>query len=321
MKQQMTRNQFQEYLKNNAARFYNEKGYTMEDFKRDADNVEILGFDLDKYGLSAEMQKVINDAFSSESVNKHGNMFVKGHYNTFSYVNGIADALDCKLVSSGVYNGFYKNDNSRLVLEYCEGDVSLILCETKEAYFKEVASYFKFYQVDRSVFMEGTYNLYRGDCFQGKGFSEKEVKEFILECTKLYPDDDIKVTRDIKNGYNESFVDVSLYFFDLLNVRLPCVEDNACIEVYFDGVHVDNVYTSIDKAEAMEYSLVQNGYDNYNGDVKEDWERSGGRYNPDLSFIVVEYPEKTVNALISDAKERSARTDNVQKNIVLDMDK
>lgn len=311
MKQTMTHNEYQEFLKKNASRLYADPGYTMDDYQRDADGVTILAFELDKFNLTDEMKKVINDAFASESTNKHGNMYVSGHYHTFSFVNGVADALGCENVCRDAYKGFYKNDDARLVLEYCEGDVSLILCETDEAYKTEIASFFKFYEVERPVFVKGSYNLYLDGDFQGKAFTDKEVKDFILRDAK--EDGAVKplcVLQDRKHGYNEVSVDVSLKFFAMLNDRLPGAEDNACIEVYFDGVLVDNVYTSMDKAEAMEYSLVQHGYDDYNGDVKEDWERTGGRPNPDMSFRVVEYPEKTLDAVLADANERSAETGN-----------
>ena len=73
-------------------------------------------------------------------------------------------------------------------------------------------------------------------------------------------------------------------------------------------MHVDNVYVPMDKADEAICSLVQHGYDEYNGAVKEDWERDGGRPNPDLSFRVVEHPSKTVAERIAEASARSMET-------------
>lgn len=47
----MTHNQYQDYLKSIASRIYNEEGYTLKDYQRDAEAVEILGFDLAKFRL------------------------------------------------------------------------------------------------------------------------------------------------------------------------------------------------------------------------------------------------------------------------------
>ena len=232
MKQQMTHNEYMEFLQKNAARLHTDNGYTMEDYKRDADNVDILGFDLERFGLSAEMQKVINDGFESDSVNGRGHTCMRGHYFDWGFVSKIANGLECDEVASGAYNGFFKNDSARLVLSWCEGDITLVLCDSKEAYFNELDTCFKFYKVDWRVFVEGAYNLYLDGEFVGKAFTEKEVKDFILRNAKENgAEKPLCVLQDRKNEYNDSSVDVSFDFFNMLNDRLPGAEGDARIEV------------------------------------------------------------------------------------------
>lgn len=314
MKVKMTHNEYHDFLAANASRLYTEEGYTMADYKRDADSVEVLSFDLAPYRdrLSDSAIQVINALLNTERTSRLGNLLLEGHGDD-DFIRLLAYKLDCDLVCDKFYNGFYKNDNALCVLEFCEGDVYLILCETEEAYRAEVASSNKFYGVEteaaEKTFKEGSYNCYFDGKFECKAYNEKEVESYILYCAELYPEAALRITQDVMNGYNESSLDVSLSFFDRLRDRLPYAEDNACVQVYFDGVHMDNVYVPVDKADEAISSLVQHGYDNYNGDVKADWERDGGRPNPDISFKVVEYPQKSIGEKLANAEARSAETD------------
>lgn len=227
---EMTHNEYQQYLKDNAARFHSEIGYTMDDFKRDADSVVITGFKLDKFNLSDETKQLINVAFNSDEVKKNGNLLLRGR---FEYPYALADKLGCSCMCDGAYNGFFKNDKSKLVLEFCEGDVYLILCETDEAYRKELASYNKFYKLEA---------------------------EF------------------------------------------------ACLKVFFDGVHVDSVYIPENEIDSTINSIVREGYDNYNGAVKEDWmQMKEFNPKPKMSFEVEKYLDRTVDEVLADAKDKSSQ--------------
>ena len=256
---EMTHNQYQEFLADNASRLYANEGYTIADFKRDADSVDVLSFDLTLYKerLSDSAIQAINDLLTRERTSRLGNLLLEGHGDD-DFIRLLAYKLDCDLVCDHYYNGFYKNDKSWCVMEFCEGDVYLILCPTVEAYRAEVESSNKFYGVEEAL-----------DVF----------------------------------GVGESVVP----FQEGEEVR-TAEDDNARIDVYFDGVHMDSVYVSMADADKMIITMAQYGYDDYNADVKEDWERNGGRPNPDLSFKVVAYPERSVAALIADANERSALT-------------
>ena len=214
----------------------------MDDYNRDADSVIILDFDLDKFELTDEVKCFINSAFSSDSVNKYGHMRLSGHS---EHVYAYADKLGCDCVTSGAYNGFFKNDENRLVFEFCEGDISLILCENEKEYRAELDSYYKFYDVE---------------------------------------------------------------------------PDEVCIRVFFDGVHMDSVFVPENKVDVTISSIVQNGYDNYNGAVKEDWERREEyNANPKLSFTVVKGLEQGIESIddkLSDATKRSEDTLDKSKNSV-----
>lgn len=147
---EMTHNEYQEFLKKNASRLFNDSGYTMADYKKDADSVIVLDFDLEKFGLTDDMKKCINIMFDTESANKNGNMRFSGHVMNNDYYWTIAHNLGCELVCDNYYNGFFKNDEAQVVFSFCEGDINLILCETKDAYLEEVRGYCEFYKVEMS---------------------------------------------------------------------------------------------------------------------------------------------------------------------------
>ncbi len=243
---EMTHNQYQEFLKANASKLYTDSRYTLEDYKKDADSVVVLDFDLDKYDLADGMKRVVNRFFDTDDVSKQGNALFRGHLINDDYIGLIAKNLGCSSVSIGAYNGFYKSDENKCVLEFCEGDIFLVLCETEEAYRDEVASYYEFYEVDKDDWWEG-------------------------------------------------FEEVSSEKVD---------SSEVCLKVFFDGVHMDNVYVPANKVDVAISSIVQHGYDDYNGAVKDDWKKHE-KYNPNphLSFEVEKAIGKSVDELIADATQ------------------
>lgn len=309
---EMTHNEYQEFLKKNASRLYNDKDYTMADYKKDADSVFILDFDLEKFGLTDDMKKCINIMFDAESVNNNGNMRLSGHVMNNDYYWTIAHNLGCEVVCDNYYNGFLKNDEAQVVFSFCEGDISLILCETKEAYLDEVRDYCEFYKISMEsvyTFVDGSFNIFVDGHFETKAFNENDLETFVMSLVKENPKVNLSVTKDWNDGYKNTFVDITSGVLRTVNEQLHALKNEACIEVYFDGVHMDSVYVPMDKADEMISSLVQHGYDNYNVDVKEDWERDGGRKNPDLSFKVVAV-ENVLDKVIENAKEKSSLTEN-----------
>lgn len=143
----MTHNEYMEFLKKNAERLYNEKGYTMAHFNQDAERVEIIGFHLEQFGFSDKQRTFIDKVFSGDREDRFGNMLLEGHVGDRAPVFTIARELGCELVTDKCYNGFFKNDEKRCVFEFCEGDIYLALCETDQKYQEAVESYNQFYEV------------------------------------------------------------------------------------------------------------------------------------------------------------------------------
>ena len=148
MKKQMTHNEYMEYMKANANRLYTEKGYTMADYNRDCDSVEVLDYDLSRFGLSfsEEQLRVVNSYFTEENVSRLGNTMLRGHVMREGAHHLLANTLGMDVVVDRFYNGFFKNDADRCLLGFCEGDITLTLCETAEAYKQELASSVEFYR-------------------------------------------------------------------------------------------------------------------------------------------------------------------------------
>ncbi len=151
---EMTHNEYQKFLEKNASRLYNEPGYTMEDYNRDADSVVILGFDLSKFGLSEDYEKLINASFSTEGESVLHNKILRGHFMDNDKIFAVADALGCECAYDNYYSGFFKNDESRLVFGFCEGDITLILCEDEKSYRAEYYRSCQFYKVEPDDVLE-----------------------------------------------------------------------------------------------------------------------------------------------------------------------
>lgn len=142
----MTHNEYQEFLRKNAERLHTEKGYSMADYERDADRVKVIGFELDGFKFSDNAKALINKVFDSEERDKRGNVLLRGHI-IGSHEHAIGQALGCECVKNNYYNGFYKNDESRCIFEYCEGDLNLVLCGTEAAYYEALGRYYEFFGI------------------------------------------------------------------------------------------------------------------------------------------------------------------------------
>ena len=143
----MTKNEYQDYLSKIARRLHTDAGYSLQDFQRDADRVQVLGFELDQFNLSDVDRQIINKMFDSDEKNKNGNLLLRGHVMDRGFVNMIANTLYCHSACDNGLNGFYTNRDKRCLLEFCEGDIYLTLCETNEAYNEEWESLCTFYEV------------------------------------------------------------------------------------------------------------------------------------------------------------------------------
>lgn len=60
------------------------------------------------------------------------------------------------------------------------------------------------------------------------------------------------------------------------------------LNVYFDNFLVDSIYVDEAEAEEVAESIRQNGFDNYNEDVKRDWyDLCNIENTPKLSVIII----------------------------------
>lgn len=234
----MSHNQYQVFLQNNAKRLCEDKSYTAEDYRRDAEMVEVLPFQLERFGLDLELQEFINERFASISYTPAGDAFLRCHVGSNVSVNLMAQELGCDMVCNQGFNGFYKNDLSRFILEFSDGDVSLVICSSQKSYAAQLAEFNRFYEIEDS---------------------------------------------------------------------------DICLEVYFDNVHMDNVFVTRENVMMVISSLLQRGYDGYNPVVKDCWEELlSHKKAPSLSFRVVEAPTmvKDIDMVLHNAIERSNITEN-----------
>ena len=205
----MTKNEYNEFLRKNAERLQTDADYNLQDFNRDADSAQVLGFNLDNFKFSDVERQIIDKMFDAEDRDKNGNLLLRGHVIDRSFVNMIANTLGCRCDCDKHYNGFYSNSDKYCILEFCEGDISLTICETSDAYYKACETYYTFYGLRR---------------------------------------------------------------------------EDVCLKVYFDDIHIDDVFVPKDKAEETIASILKYGYADYNADVKEDYKKmTGSNPNPVVS--------------------------------------
>lgn len=212
----LSHNQYQAFLQNNATRLYEDVSYTLEDYRRDADGVEVMPFRLEQFGLSSDVQEFINKRFASISYTSTGDACLRCHVNSTVGVKFMADALGCDVVCNQEFNGFYKNDKNKFILEFCDGNVSLLICSSQKSYATQLAEFNQFYEIE---------------------------------------------------------------------------DYDVCLEVYFDNVHMDNVFLPRENVGIAISSMLQRGYDGYDESVKARWEDFlSQRKSPSISFLAVETP-------------------------------
>lgn len=143
----MTHNEYMEFDKRNLDRLRVDPNYSMADYKRDAERVEIIGFDLDRFEFSPGTRNFIDKTFSTDTADRYGNVMLQEYVRDREVVSQIAEELGCVLAWDNGYGGFFRNDDWKCILAFCRGDLSLVLCEDEEAYRKAVEGYNRFYHV------------------------------------------------------------------------------------------------------------------------------------------------------------------------------
>lgn len=140
----MTKNEYQKYMRECASKLYTVPGYTMDDYHRELDAVEILPLDLKRFNLDPETEKWINILFTHEDEDRNGNYMLLG----FTQNDGIEIAkLDLLYGDyANAYSYYAYNDKEMLLFTYCEGDTTLTLFETTKAYAKAKQESQKWYE-------------------------------------------------------------------------------------------------------------------------------------------------------------------------------
>lgn len=106
---------------------------------------DILDLDLSKYHLREITQKVVNNNFMEETVNRNGDYMLSGHWRAnLSYSFADKCGFDLTVVDS--YSAYAFSDEQMAVFTYCEGDINFTPFADMESYLKEKKETIKFYK-------------------------------------------------------------------------------------------------------------------------------------------------------------------------------
>lgn len=106
---------------------------------------DILDLDLSKYYLREITQKVVNNNFMEETVNRNGDYMLSGHWwANLSYSFADKCGFDLTVVDS--YSAYAFSDEQMAVFTYCEGDINFTPFADMESYLKEKKETIKFYK-------------------------------------------------------------------------------------------------------------------------------------------------------------------------------
>lgn len=106
---------------------------------------DILDLDLSKYHLREITQKVVNNNFMEETVNRNGDYMLSGHWwANLSYSFADKCGFDLTVVDS--YSAYAFSDEQMAVFTYCEGDINFTPFADMESYLREKKETIKFYK-------------------------------------------------------------------------------------------------------------------------------------------------------------------------------
>ena len=106
---------------------------------------DILDLDLSKYYLREITQKVVNNNFMEETVNRNGDYMLSEHWwANLSYSFADKCGFDLTVVDS--YSAYAFSDEQMAVFTYCEGDINFTPFADMESYLKEKKETIKFYK-------------------------------------------------------------------------------------------------------------------------------------------------------------------------------
>lgn len=141
----MDHNEYQKYLENNANRIYTDEKYGFKNYLEDANNVDILPYNLSNFNLSKELEKIININFDRETKDKNGHYMLKGFTNSEGEWYRLTDQMELKRTMGYYYSGYCYNSNYNMVMTYAEGDLYLKLFDNKKDYTQELEETIKWY--------------------------------------------------------------------------------------------------------------------------------------------------------------------------------
>lgn len=142
MKYTMTRNEAKRFLQEQTNRWY--KGEITTDEYRAID-IDYVPLDLSTYpAITKETEKWINILFDEESTDRKGNYMLRGFAQ-----NPRMEREKLNLVVGAYDHGcswWAYNDQEMLIYTYCEGDTTLQMFSTREAYEMEKAETLRWYK-------------------------------------------------------------------------------------------------------------------------------------------------------------------------------
>ncbi len=200
----MTHNEYSQYKKECAYKLSIDKDYTLDDFNRDFDSVEVIGYDLEKYNLSKDIEDVIN-CFTDRNDFKESSEAFYGHIN-LQNTWGLAEKLNCVYGIPYKFSGYMRNNEDMIILNYAEGDISINVYTDKNQYNQDVIE---------------THNFYDKESFYILGENVWTASELANEIQIMSNDIDIKFRKlnlpETVNNFMKEFINYFPDFFDSSN--------------------------------------------------------------------------------------------------------
>ena len=134
---QVTNNEFNQICKDLASKYY--KNFSLYDALTDL--YEIIPFTIDTD--NEELKRIIN-ILCTEEEEKENKIKYKG-MGSGSDVYAAKELLNMNFIFDDYYSKSMYNDNLKLLVDYCEGDIYFTLCSNEESYQAEKQRSIKFY--------------------------------------------------------------------------------------------------------------------------------------------------------------------------------
>ena len=134
---QVTNNEFNQICKDLASKYY--KNYSLYDALTDL--YEIIPFTINTD--NDELKRIIN-ILCTEEEEKENKIKYKG-MGSGSDIYTAKELLNMNFILDDYYSKSMYNDNLKLLIDYCEGDIYFTLCSNEESYQAEKQRSIKFY--------------------------------------------------------------------------------------------------------------------------------------------------------------------------------